>query len=102
MEKKEGAVYVVRMDVEPEHEDVFNDLYNNEHIPALLKVPGVRAATRYKTDETGEPKYLALYEVDDPEVPSSPAFRDAANSGEWPTKVRPYCKNRSRVVYKQI
>jgi hypothetical protein len=35
-------------------------------------------------------------------VPHSEAFRKASDSGEWPTKVRPYCKNRSRIVYTQI
>ncbi len=102
MASKGGAVYVVRMDVDPEHEDVFNDLYDNEHIPALLKVPGVRAATRYKTSDPDVPRYLALYEVDNADVPTSAAFRGASDSGEWPTKVRPHCKNRSRVVYEQI
>jgi len=32
----------VSMDVEPEYEDLFNEVYDTEHIPQLLKVPGVQ------------------------------------------------------------
>ncbi len=95
-------LFVVMMDVEPEKEAEFNDIYNNEHIPVLLKVPGVLGAARYRTSSEGAPKYLAVYEVESADVPSSKAFRDAADSGEWPNKVRPYTKNRSRFVYERI
>ncbi|HXH13484.1 MAG TPA: hypothetical protein VNP04_27390 [Alphaproteobacteria bacterium] len=95
-------LYVVMMDVDPDKEDLFNKTYDEEHIPILLKVPGVISAARYKTSDQGVPRYLAIYELESPEVPHSEAFRQASDSGEWPTKVRPYCKNRSRIVYTQI
>ncbi len=95
-------LYVVIMDVEPDKEGLFNEIYDQEHIPVLLKVPGVVAAARYKTADEGVPRYLAIYEVESPDVPHSEAFRKASDSGEWPTKVRPYTKNRSRIVYTQI
>ena len=34
-------VFVVAMDVDPEKEDLFNEVYDNEHIPFLLEIPGV-------------------------------------------------------------
>ena len=39
-------VLIVSMDVEPEKEALFNEVYDHEHLPNLKKVPGVRAATR--------------------------------------------------------
>ena len=38
-------LYMVRMDVAHDREAVFNEIYNAEHIPALLAVPGVRRAS---------------------------------------------------------
>ena len=35
-------LYLVRMDVEPDKEAEFNEIYNKEHIPVLLTVPGGR------------------------------------------------------------
>jgi hypothetical protein len=95
-------LYVVMMDVEPDKEELFNRTYDEEHIPILTKVPGVISAARYKTADEGVARYLAIYELESPDVPDSEAFRQASDSGEWPTKVRPFCKNRSRIVYTQI
>lgn len=95
-------LYVVTMDVDPDKEDLFNKIYDEEHIPVLMKVPGVISAARYKTSDAGVARYLAIYELESPDVPHSEAFRQASDSGEWPTKVRPYCSNRARIVYTQI
>ena len=95
-------IYVVRMDVEPEHEEEFNLNYDTEHIPTLLGAPGVISAARFETLDTSVPKYVAIYEMEGPEVPYTEEFRALANSGEWPHRVRPYTRNRSRVVYRRI
>ena len=39
-------VFVVGMDVDPDKEDLFNEVYDTEHIPDLLKVPGVVSVSR--------------------------------------------------------
>ena len=58
--------------VSKEREAEFNQWYNNQHVPDVLKLPGFVAATRYVAPATGAPpptwKYLAVYEVeaDDP------------------------------------
>jgi len=41
-------LFVASMDVDPEKEALFNEIYDDEHVPNLLKVPGVHAATRIK------------------------------------------------------
>ena len=67
-----------------------------------MKVPGLLGATRYETSDERVPKYMTLYDLESPDVPTSPAYRAVADSGEWPHAIRPYTKNRSRVLYKRI
>jgi len=95
-------LYLVMMDVEPDKEAEFNTVYDTEHIPTLLKVPGVLSATRYRTSVAGVPRYAALYELTAPDVPESEAFQRAADSGEWPTKIRPHTRNRRHILYTRI
>ena len=40
-------VYLVQMDIPAEHEAAFNRIYDTEHVPEILKVPGVRGCSRY-------------------------------------------------------
>ncbi len=94
-------VYIAAMDVDSDKEADFNDCYDNEHVPALLKVPGVLSANRYCAEE-GSPKYIAVYEIESPDVVTSDAWVAAADSGRWPTEIRPFCRNRNRIVYKAI
>ncbi|MBV8745142.1 MAG: hypothetical protein JO134_08895, partial [Xanthobacteraceae bacterium] len=49
-------IFVASMDVDADKEDLFNEIYDTEHVSNLLKVPGVRSATRMK----GEPFELSL------------------------------------------
>jgi hypothetical protein len=49
-------LFVVNMDVDADKEALFNQIYDTEHIPNLLKVPGVRGVTRM----AGEPFALSI------------------------------------------
>ena len=104
-------LFVVSMDVDPDKEALFNEVYDTEHVPNILKVPGVRAASRLAGEafthsiggvqarkEHDAPRYTAIYEIDSPEVLSSRAWAEAVEQGRWPTEVRPYTSNRSHVV----
>ena len=97
-----GYMFLVRMDIPPEKESEFNEIYNNEHIPAILKVPGVLSATRYENVVEGEPKYAAVYEIESADIPNSEAWRKASDSGEWRHRIRPYTLNRSHIIYKRL
>lgn len=55
-------------------EDDFHDWYQTEHIPVRLELPGFAGATRYKAVE-GEPKYLAVYDLQDMAVLDTPQYR---------------------------
>jgi hypothetical protein len=100
------------MDVDPEKEDLFNEVYDTEHVPNLLKVPGVHGVTRLRTETAhhvlagqvreltgdGAPKYVAIYEIDSPGVLEDPAWSQASEKGRWATEVRPYTRNRHHIV----
>ncbi|MCI0546679.1 MAG: hypothetical protein L0027_05295 [Candidatus Rokubacteria bacterium] len=92
-------LYLVRMDVAHDHEAAFNEIYDAEHIPALRSVPGVRRASRYRASSSTDPRYLAAYELDRPDVIESAAWKTAGESGRWPTRVRPHTMNRHLVLY---
>ncbi len=95
-------LFLAMMDVDPDREAEFNEVYDSEHIPLLLQVPGVRRAARYVTSTPGVPKYVAIYEVESPEVPTSAAFQQAADTGRWPHRIRPYTRNRRHILYTRI
>jgi hypothetical protein len=109
-------VFIVSMDVAPEKEALFIEIYDREHVPYLLKVPGVRSATRLRiepaTDKiggetkqmTGEgmPRYMAIYEIDSPDVLISSAWAEAGEQGSWAAEVRPFTSNRHHVVRKVL
>ena len=92
-------LYMVRMDVDPGVESDFNAWYNDEHIPALLQVPGVIAAYRYESVE-GTPKFVAIYEMESPSVRTSDAWKHAVEITPRPPGVTP--QNLTRNVYEQI
>ena len=106
-------LYIASMDVQADKEALFNEVYDTEHVPNLMKVPGVRAVTRCKGEPFamvmgGEkksyahegPNYSAMYEIDSPDVLTSPQWAKAVDEGRWPTQVRPFCSNRRYVMMK--
>jgi hypothetical protein len=109
-------LFIAAMDVDPDKEALFNEVYETEHIPLLLKVPGVLSIKRYVAmpltmvlgGETrtivaeGEPRYSAVYEIDSPDVLTSEAWARAVDAGRWPTEVRPYTHNRRHVLRKLV
>ena len=109
-------LFSAAMDVEPAKEPLFNEVYDGEHVPLILKVPGVIAAARFKKQELTmilggerktivfehEPAYNALYELESPEVLTSEAWAKVVDQGRWPGQVRPYTTNRRHVLYRRI
>lgn len=98
-------IYIVQLDVPAEIEDEFNRLYDAEHVPNLLSVPGVRTAHRYKLEYDGDgttPRYLAIYELESPDLPKSAAWKAKADLGEWVTKIRPQFTARKNATFRRI
>jgi hypothetical protein len=95
-------VFWVMMDIEPHREQLFNELYDVEHVPLLLKLPGCVNVARYRTATPGEPRYLAAYEVDRPDLPMSQLWNDTSDIGRWKPEVRPYTYNKKFIVSERI
>ena len=104
-DKKGKGLLMVYSDVGPEHEDEFNRWYNEEHIPERLSIPGVLSAARY-TAVQGGPKYLACYELAEPEAWHSEAWQYwLKNPTEWSQRMSPsvvginYIRNLYSLIY---
>jgi hypothetical protein len=114
MAVKAKYIMVASMDVDPEHEVAFNEVYDQEHVPFLSQVPGVLGIKRFQREELtmniggekktirleNEPKYTAIYELESPEVLTSDAWDKAVEKGRWPKEVRPFTKNRRHILLK--
>jgi hypothetical protein len=95
-------LYLVRMDVAHDLEKVFNEVYDTEHIPLLAAVPGVGRATRYRSPSPTDPRYIAAYELDSPDVLQSAAWKSAGEAGRWPKDIRPHTMNRYLTTYEWV
>jgi hypothetical protein len=102
--------YFAQMDIPPEHEAEFNRIYDVEHVPEILKVKGVNACTRFILENATRdgvatktiPLYAALYDIDSPDVIKQPAWREAADRGNWKPRIRPHTFNRIHCVFRKI
>jgi hypothetical protein len=93
-------IYIVKTDIPADIEPDFNDWYNKEHAPALASVPGCFRARRFSAVD-GKPKYMAVYELENPDVPRSAAWAKARDTA-WTEKIRPHMQNLERRVYQLI
>jgi len=105
-------VLIASMDVDASHEALFNEVYDGEHIPHLLTVPGVRSVARLKGEPftlaiadgfkempAPAPVYTAIYEIDHPDVLKSSEWARAVETGRWATEVRQHTRSRHHAVY---
>jgi len=116
MASKARYIFIASLDIDPAKENLFNELYDTEHVPLLLKVPGVLSARRCKAVHgsmaiggkvvplvaEGEPNYSAIYELESAEVLTSTAWAKAVDAGRWPAEIRPYIRARRHVLKKLI
>jgi hypothetical protein len=94
-----GGLLVNAMNVDPAHDQEFNEWYDNEHIPGLAAVPGTICARRYR-DTTGTHRYLALYHLESPDVAGSAAWKKAAGT-PWTERLRPHFRDHVRILTKR-
>ncbi len=107
-------LFIASMDVQPDREARFNQVYNEEHCPMLSQVEGVISVARFETQELvmvmggetrrivieNEPKHHAIYELESPEVLTSSGWSEAVDAGSWPEDVRPFTLNRRHTLLK--
>lgn len=68
-----GAILLNRFNVPPGADAEFNAWYNEEHLPLLAEVQGTISDRRFAAVQ-GKQKYLARYDLVDPEVPTTEAW----------------------------
>jgi len=90
-----------QMDVSPELEKEFNDWYDTEHVPLLMRVPGWMASRRFIRIQGNAPKYLALYELESPAVLDR-SEHEATHKTEWYRRLRPHFENFSALLYERL
>ena len=73
------GLLVVMMEIDPAHEDDFNRWYDEEHLPERTSCPGFLSGRRFVSVE-GNPKYLAIYELEGPEALQTPEYLRYAHS----------------------
>jgi len=109
-------VFMASMDVQADKEALFHEVYDREHVPSLLTVPGVISVARFKLEPLtlsiggerktividNEPRFGAVYEIESPDVLTSDAWAKAVEQGRWPSQVRPYTRNRRHVLHRRI
>ena len=83
---KSQYLFIASMDIDPEREALFNEVYNTEHCPLLNQAPGVLGVTRYETHRLlmamggqvqeieipGTPKHHAVYQLESPKCSPAP------------------------------
>jgi len=103
-------LFVVAHDVPRNRHQEFNAWYNTEHLPLLMKVPGVASARRFKLLESGmpgdptkhsPPTYLSVYDIENKHVLETEEF-SKATSTPWTQWVRSWYTRRMRMVYRLI
>ena len=113
---KSSYVLWVSMDIDPSREKTFHRVYEQDHLPTLLGVPGVRSAQRLVTTTggivlSGDVKAMGaddiarhhtVYQIDSPKVLVSPEWRAAVDAGAWANSVRPFLTNRRHTVLEVV
>ena len=72
------------------------DAWYVAHQHRLLSIPGFRASQRFEAIHAAESPFVALHEVDSPEIFDGPSYRTNAgpsNTGEWQAKMGHWHRN---------
>ena len=98
-----AGLFYVYTDPGTVDEAEFHDWYDHEHGPARLTVPGIGPAYRYRALDELKPPWLALYELDRPDVIESPEYQAlGANASDRDKAVGAGLATLDRRVYEQI
>ena len=97
---RERGLLQVQLDIDPAYDDEFNRWYTDEHFTAITSFPGILAGRRFRN--IADPhKYLALYDLESPEILNSPEYAKVATS-PWTQRISQHFTGRQRNVYIDI
>ncbi|WP_173930985.1 DUF4286 family protein [Chelativorans sp. Marseille-P2723] len=88
MDNAQYGFLLVMMQPPPAMEEEFNEWYDTEHVPERLAVPGFLSARRFVSVD-GHPRYLAMYDLERPDVLDSEAYKAVSgeSSSPWTKRV---------------
>jgi hypothetical protein len=89
----------ITFEIVPGDEAEFNDIYDNDHLPTILKHPDVLEIVRFKDAEPNDRGYLvysALYMFARENVHLTPEWTALSDLGRWAPVIRPKIKSRAR------
>jgi hypothetical protein len=92
-------MYMVTFEIAREDEAEFNEIYDAEHVPNIMKVKGVVGVIRFKDaapNAAGWLVYSALYLLERADLPDTPEWKKASDIGRWAPVMRPKLKSRQR------
>lgn len=98
---RKAGLLLVMIEIEPGYEDEFNRWYHEEHFPDRMACSGFVSGRRFVALE-GEPKYLALFDLETPEVLDTDEYRRASLKTEWWSKLAPHFVKLVRNTYVEI
>ena len=90
---------MITFEIEPADDAEFNDIYDNDHIPTIMKLPGVLEVIRFRDAHENEKGYLvysALYLMDRENLHETPEWKKLSDMGRWMPVIRPKVKSRAR------
>ena len=77
----QNGLLLFMTDIDAAHEAEFHRWYEEEHLTERMAIPGFITARRFQAIEGG-PKYLALYDLETPDVLQSAAYRHIVGAGK--------------------
>jgi hypothetical protein len=93
--------YMVTFEIAQEDEALFNEIYDTEHVPNILRVKGVKGCMRVRDhapNEAGWLLYSTIYFLTDANLPETTAWKEASDTGRWAPLMRPKLKSRHRRI----
>ena len=94
-------IFWVMMDVEPHREALFNELYDKEHLPLLMKLPA--RSTPFATAPRSRRAALSGRLRGRADRPADvEAWNDTSDIGRWKPEVRPYTYNKRYIVSERV
>ena len=89
----------ITFEIAPEDEAEFNDIYDNDHIPNILKLEDVLEIIRFRDaapNEKGFLVYSAIYFLAQENLHLTPEWTALSDLGRWAPVIRPKVKSRAR------
>jgi hypothetical protein len=94
-----AGILAIWNDIAPEGYEHFERWYNREHLQERVGVPGFRFGRRYEVISGGDRRFFAFYEVDSPDVLTSPAYlKRLETPSPWTQKTMTYFRGMVRTV----